>query len=194
MGIERKKTQYKKKDKGKDDDPEDAEDEEGKVATPQGAQPVIIISEDLDEHDIELQSFANIVLDEYPRALRDTDLFIDVLNQFGIADDPAIRARALEIVREKKADLQARALAEEIATAEKRGEPESCVSALRACGDSQESFPKDRKSPLSPKRPRLGEACSSRGPASASSPSSTPILSSAVAAPWRINLCARAPI
>ena len=41
---------------------------------------------------------ANLVLQEFPSAITDTELFINVLDQFGIAREDALRARALDIV------------------------------------------------------------------------------------------------
>ena len=71
------------------------------MATPQEARKVLNLQVQPvpDERDIELDSLAKIVLDEYPRALQDTDLFIDVLNQFGIANDQQVRSRVLELPR-----------------------------------------------------------------------------------------------
>ena len=42
-----------------------------------------------------LQSLADSALGEYPRSLRDTDLFINALNQSGIADNQQVRSQAL---------------------------------------------------------------------------------------------------
>lgn len=131
------------------------------------------------EQDIELRSLAEIIIDEYPRALQDTDLFINVLNQFGIADNQYIRSRALELVNEKKEEALARTLAKKIKAAEERGEPESCIRFLRSSSRTSDEDSQEAVFPSSPKRPRLSNAFTPMADSSTSSASATNIFG-----PW----------
>jgi hypothetical protein len=189
--LERIERRPKYKKAGEDDHGEDDDHAvEIVVASPQQTRRgfILQLQSDHDEQEMELQSLADIVLDEYPRALRDTDLFINVLNQFGIADNQQVRSRALEIVKEKQNDARASQLARKIAAAERRGEPESSVRFLRSSsGISEPDHSSARDLPslseisiddsqdsvvlLSPKRRRLvEEACTRKATCSAPVP------------------------
>ena len=82
--IERR-PKYKKKS-GEPDEFDEEQADVVAVATPQEARPLVTahaskdgaLQEVCNEHEAALQALSAIILDEYPRALRDTDLFIDV--------------------------------------------------------------------------------------------------------------------
>jgi hypothetical protein len=47
---------------------------------------------------VDLDAFAKLVLEGFPQALHNTELFIKVLDNFGVAEDDAARSRALHFV------------------------------------------------------------------------------------------------
>eukprot|EP00746_Dinoflagellata_sp_MGD_P125595 gnl/MRDRNA2_/MRDRNA2_60380_c0_seq1.p1 gnl/MRDRNA2_/MRDRNA2_60380_c0~~gnl/MRDRNA2_/MRDRNA2_60380_c0_seq1.p1 ORF type:complete len:921 (+),score=184.48 gnl/MRDRNA2_/MRDRNA2_60380_c0_seq1:252-2765(+) len=74
-------------------------------------------------NDFNLEAFAGLVLDQFPNALRDTDIFISVLDEFGIANEEDVRSRALEIVKAMKRSRSDEELARRIEEADRSGDP-----------------------------------------------------------------------
>lgn len=74
------------------------------------------------EHDAGcLRDIASLILDEYPHALSNLELLIDVLGRFGFPDDPWIRSQAVDLMQEMKEDSRVELLAAKINNAERRG-------------------------------------------------------------------------
>eukprot|EP00927_Polykrikos_kofoidii_P086920 TRINITY_DN9878_c0_g2_i1.p1 TRINITY_DN9878_c0_g2~~TRINITY_DN9878_c0_g2_i1.p1 ORF type:complete len:533 (+),score=99.28 TRINITY_DN9878_c0_g2_i1:194-1792(+) len=59
----------------------------------------------MDESEVDLDEFATIVLKEFPEAITDTDLFITILEEFDVAREDSVRAKALNIVEAKRQAL-----------------------------------------------------------------------------------------
>eukprot|EP00928_Gymnodinium_smaydae_P013908 TRINITY_DN15043_c0_g3_i3.p1 TRINITY_DN15043_c0_g3~~TRINITY_DN15043_c0_g3_i3.p1 ORF type:complete len:1159 (-),score=279.96 TRINITY_DN15043_c0_g3_i3:60-3536(-) len=71
-----------------DDDADDQEDEEDAIEDPQD--------------DFDLEALSDLVQEQFPQALGDLDLFISVLEEFGIARDAELRARAYEQLERRR--------------------------------------------------------------------------------------------
>jgi hypothetical protein len=74
------------------------------VATGEAAVQVFEVSDGEGEDGVvaddgvDLDAFAKLVLEGFPQALHNTELFIKVLDNFGVAEDDAARSRALHFV------------------------------------------------------------------------------------------------
>lgn len=83
---------------------------------PEDRQELIHVSdsEQAQMNDSELNAFAEVVCEEYPRVYDDMDLFINVLGVFGVEDDPEVRARVWHRVSQRRSLARDEALAVQI--------------------------------------------------------------------------------